>query len=80
VKIFVAIDFGVKKSKLTFVFSLVCEGLLTRWLACFIDLANTAMPDERAVMTYVSSYYHCFSQSQKVFLFSINLIVNRHNS
>lgn len=30
------------------------------------DLQNTAMPDERAVMTYVSSYYHCFSGAQKV--------------
>ncbi|KAL0829240.1 hypothetical protein ABMA28_004065 [Loxostege sticticalis] len=29
------------------------------------DLQNTAMPDERAVMTYVSSYYHCFSGAQK---------------
>lgn len=31
-----------------------------------LDLQNTAMPDERAVMTYVSSYYHCFSGAQKV--------------
>ncbi|CAK1543175.1 unnamed protein product [Leptosia nina] len=30
-----------------------------------LDLQNTAMPDERAVMTYVSSYYHCFSGAQK---------------
>ncbi|CAL8111578.1 unnamed protein product [Orchesella dallaii] len=29
------------------------------------DMASTAMPDERAVMTYVSSYYHCFSGAQK---------------
>ncbi|XP_026332586.1 alpha-actinin, sarcomeric isoform X2 [Hyposmocoma kahamanoa] len=29
------------------------------------DLQNTAMPDERAVMTYISSYYHCFSGAQK---------------
>uniref|UniRef100_A0A1A9VRN6 Alpha-actinin, sarcomeric n=1 Tax=Glossina austeni TaxID=7395 RepID=A0A1A9VRN6_GLOAU len=28
-------------------------------------LQNTALPDERAVMTYVSSYYHCFSGAQK---------------
>lgn len=28
------------------------------------------MPDERAVMTYVSSYYHCFSGAQKVCLFT----------
>lgn len=39
------------------------------------DLQNTALPDERAVMTYVSSYYHCFSGAQKVkiqfFLFKL---------
>ncbi|XP_050525866.1 alpha-actinin, sarcomeric isoform X2 [Daktulosphaira vitifoliae] len=29
------------------------------------DMTNTAMPDERAIMTYVSSYYHCFSGAQK---------------
>lgn len=46
--------------------------LLTRvcysrfWILFFVDLQNTAMPDERAVMTYVSSYYHCFSGAQKV--------------
>lgn len=30
------------------------------------DMVNTAKPDERAVMTYVSSYYHAFTSSQKV--------------
>ncbi|CAG7835763.1 unnamed protein product [Allacma fusca] len=29
------------------------------------DMSNSAMPDERAVMTYVSTYYHCFSGAQK---------------
>lgn len=29
------------------------------------DMVNTAKPDERAVMTYVSSYYHAFTSSQK---------------
>ncbi|XP_022253656.1 alpha-actinin-like, partial [Limulus polyphemus] len=29
------------------------------------DLNSTAMPDERAVMTYVSSYYHTFSGAQQ---------------
>ena len=29
-------------------------------------MTHTAMPDERAIMTYVSSYYHCFSGAQKV--------------
>lgn len=31
-----------------------------------IDMVNTVKPDERAVMTYVSSYYHAFTSSQKV--------------
>ncbi|XP_058880853.1 alpha-actinin-2 isoform X4 [Acipenser ruthenus] len=29
------------------------------------DLVNTARPDERAVMTYVSCYYHAFAGAQK---------------
>lgn len=29
------------------------------------DMVNTAKPDERAVMTYVSCYYHAFSSSQQ---------------
>ncbi|XP_076367736.1 alpha-actinin-like isoform X2 [Tachypleus tridentatus] len=29
------------------------------------DLNSTAMPDERAVMTYISSYYHTFSGAQQ---------------
>jgi len=40
-----------------------------------IDMTNTAMPDERAIMTYVSSYYHCFSGAQKVILLVITLVV-----
>lgn len=36
------------------------------------------MPDERAVMTYVSSYYHCFSGAQKVCVFcNSNLTYNK---
>ncbi len=31
-----------------------------------IDINNSPMPDERAVMTYVSSYYHTFSGAQQV--------------
>lgn len=34
------------------------------------------MPDERAVMTYVSSYYHCFSGAQKVCCDIANLTYN----
>ena len=34
---------------------------------CFpIDLIEVAKPDERAIMTYVSCYYHAFSGQQKV--------------
>ncbi|XP_078462228.1 alpha-actinin-1-like isoform X4 [Lampetra planeri] len=29
------------------------------------DVVNTAKPDERAVMTYISSYYHAFSGAKK---------------
>ena len=29
-------------------------------------MCNSAMPDERAIMTYVSSYYHCFAGKIKV--------------
>lgn len=42
----------------------------------FLDMRNTAMPDERAVMTYVSSYYHCFSGAQKVCCDIANLTYN----
>ena len=28
------------------------------------------MPDERAIMTYVSSYYHCFAGKIKVIVFN----------
>jgi actinin alpha len=31
-----------------------------------IDIVATTKPDERAIMTYVSSYYHAFSSSQAV--------------
>uniref|UniRef100_A0A8C9WK50 Actinin, alpha 2b n=1 Tax=Scleropages formosus TaxID=113540 RepID=A0A8C9WK50_SCLFO len=30
------------------------------------DLVNTARPDEKAIMTYVSCYYHAFAGAQKV--------------
>lgn len=35
--------------------------------SCFpADIVNTARPDEKAIMTYVSSFYHAFSGAQKV--------------
>lgn len=30
------------------------------------DLINTPKPDERAIMTYVSCYYHAFQGAQQV--------------
>ncbi|CBY30950.1 unnamed protein product [Oikopleura dioica] len=38
------------------------------------DLVEVAKPDERAVMTYVSCYYHAFSGQQKV-KYNINVIL-----
>lgn len=35
------------------------------WL-CHTDLINTPKPDERAIMTYVSCYYHAFQGAQQV--------------
>lgn len=56
----------------------VCVCVMTR-LACIcvcvrvfltssppVDIVNTARPDEKAIMTYVSSFYHAFSGAQKV--------------
>jgi hypothetical protein len=31
-----------------------------------VDLINTPKPDERAIMTYVSCYYHAFQGAQQV--------------
>ena len=39
------------------------------FIDCFylhLELVEMAKPDERAVMTYVSCYYHAFSGAQKV--------------
>ena len=30
-----------------------------------VDMVNSAKPDERSVMTYVSAYYHAFSGAQQ---------------
>lgn len=60
---------------------LTAESLTTHGLSffecVFLDMRNTAMPDERAVMTYVSSYYHCFSGAQKVCFLHFELTLNR---
>lgn len=29
------------------------------------DIHESAKPDERSIMTYVSAYYHCFAKGQK---------------
>jgi len=33
------------------------------------DIIGTLRPDEKAIMTYVSCYYHAFSGAQKVRLY-----------
>ena len=35
-------------------------------LCVFIEINNSMRADEKVVMTYVSSYYHAFSTTQKV--------------
>ena len=41
----------------------------------YLEMASMEKPDERAVMTYVSSYYHAFSSSQQVFEYMIMFII-----
>ncbi|NXY79752.1 ACTN4 protein, partial [Glareola pratincola] len=38
------------------------------------DIVNTARPDEKAIMTYVSSFYHAFSGAQKVPEAAVDLV------
>lgn len=42
----------------------VCSGVFNSRFPA--DIVNTARPDEKAIMTYVSSFYHAFSGAQKV--------------
>ena len=34
-----------------------------------VEIKNSVKPDEKSIMTYVSSYYHAFAGAQKVYLF-----------
>lgn len=36
-----------------------------KYLFSWSDMVNSAKPDERSVMAYVSSYYHAFSGAQQ---------------
>ena len=38
------------------------------------DLLNTDKPDERAIMTYVSCYYHAFQGAMQVLLILASLL------
>lgn len=40
--------------------------LCSRSLFPWADIVSTLRPDEKAIMTYVSCYYHAFSGKQKV--------------
>ena len=46
-----------------------------REFASFTDLSSSAKPDERAVITCVSSYYHTFSGVQKVLNYDMEICV-----
>lgn len=36
-------------------------------LCCFLpDIVNTPKPDEKAIMTYVSCFYHAFAGAEQV--------------
>uniref|UniRef100_A0A8C1ZYT7 Actinin, alpha 4 n=1 Tax=Cyprinus carpio TaxID=7962 RepID=A0A8C1ZYT7_CYPCA len=43
------------------------------------DIVNTARPDEKAIMTYVSSFYHAFSGAQKSVLLLMSKYVREEN-
>lgn len=39
------------------------------FVCVFLEINNSIKADEKVVMTYVSSYYHAFSTTQKVLFF-----------
>lgn len=43
----------------------------TFYILKITDLINTPKPDERAIMTYVSCYYHAFQGAQQVYNLAI---------
>ena len=55
-----------------YIFNLVCD-VWNYYFFEFSDLAASAMPDDRAIMTYVSSYYHTFAGAQKVWMLTNTL-------
>lgn len=38
-----------------------------------LEIVRSVKPDEKSIMTYVSSYYHAFAGAQKVFLIALNV-------
>ena len=42
------------------------DAKLTTWSPLHTDIMGTTTPDDRTVLTYVSSYYHTFAGVQKV--------------
>jgi len=41
-------------------------------------MVNSAKPDERSVMAYVSSYYHAFSGAQQVHQLKLSMFIYMH--
>ena len=52
-------------------FVLIVGKALNTYACLSPDMVNSAKPDERSVMAYVSSYYHAFSGAQQVSTFII---------
>lgn len=44
----------------------VCAPVFITTVFPLVDIVGTVRPDEKAIMTYVSSFYHAFSGAQKV--------------
>lgn len=59
---------GVNQLVLPFVHPGFCSRVCVCSLCCFppSDIVNTPKPDERAIMTYVSCFYHAFAGAEQV--------------
>ena len=46
---------------------MICRSVIHQFVLFYMtDIINTAKPDERSIMTYVSCYYHAFAGAQQV--------------
>lgn len=51
------------------------------WLLQSADIVNTPKPDEKAIMTYVSCFYHAFAGAEQVRLYlNVKLCISTLNN